>query len=364
MTSARRPVDTGRPSPEELPVLQAAHLELRDEKRNWLVRDLWSLGAVGFIAGAPKLGKSWLGLDLAVSVASGTPSLGRFAVDVPGPALVYLAEDALPLVRDRVASLCAHRDLALDRLDLHVITAPSLRLDLPADRDRLANTLRRRRPRLLLLDPLVRLHSLDENSAAEVSEMLGFLRALSREHDVALIVVHHMSKKGRPQLGQALRGSSDLHAWADDSLYLTRSKATLLLTLEHRSAPAAEPVPLVLLSRDDGSATHLEVAASAPGDLAGSTPPRSLRSDIESALAASSAPLPRVALRRQLRVNNQQLGHALEDLERTGRICRTAVGWTVPRAARTEPTPPSSSPPAVVSETDVELLPDDQPRLL
>jgi hypothetical protein len=349
--------------PEELPVVQAARLELRDAEHSWLVRELWSQGAVGFIAGAPKLGKSWLGLDLAVSVASGTPCLGHFAVDAPGPALIYLAEDALPLVRDRLVSLCANRGLALDSIDLHVITAPSLRLDLPADRERLAATLARRRPRLLVLDPLVRLHALDENSAAEVSEMLGFLRALSREHAVALVVVHHMSKKGRPQLGQALRGSSDLHAWADDSLYLTRTKTTLLLTLEHRSAPAADPVPIALLSRADGSATHLEIAGSATGGSAEPTPVRSLRSEIQRTLAASAAPVPRVALRKQLRVNNQQLGRALEDLECTGQIHRTPTGWTLRLAARTEPAPASSQPPEAAASA-ARLSPGDQPRLL
>jgi len=335
--------------PEELPVVQAARLELRDAEHSWLVRELWSQGAVGFIAGAPKLGKSWLGLDLAVSVASGTPCLGHFAVDAPGPALIYLAEDALPLVRDRLVSLCTHRGLALDSIDLHVITAPSLRLDLSADRERLATTLARRRPRLLVLDPLVRLHALDENSAAEVSEMLGFLRALSREHAVALVLVHHMSKKGRPQLGQALRGSSDLHAWADDSLYLTRGKTSLLLTLEHRSAPAADPVPLALCSRGDGSATHLEIAERATRST-DPAPPRSLRSDILRALAANSAPASRVALRKQLRVNNQQLGHALEDLERTGQIQRAPTGWTVPA-------PVAGASPSASS-------PHQQPRLL
>lgn len=360
MTGDRRPrtgsAPVARRPPEELPVVQAACLQVRDADRNWLVRELWSQGAVGFIGGAPKVCKSWLGLDLAVSVASGTPCLGRFAVDAPGPALVFLAEDALPLVRDRIASICAHRGLQLDRLDLHVITAPALRLDLPTDRERLAVTLERRRPRLLVLDPLVRLHALDENSAGDVSQMLSFLRALSREHELALALVHHMSKKGRPQLGQALRGSSDLHAWADDSLYLTRAKATLLLTLEHRSAPAADPVPLVLLSRDDGSATHLEFAAGAAAGPDEQTPPRSLRSEIQRALVASGLPVSRVALRKQLRVNNLQLGRALEDLERTGQVRRTPTGWTVPvpPASQTAPSAASSS----------ELSPTHQPCLL
>ena len=39
--------------------------------------------------------KIWLGLDLALSVATGTPCLGKYAVPQPEPVLIYLAEDAL-----------------------------------------------------------------------------------------------------------------------------------------------------------------------------------------------------------------------------------------------------------------------------
>jgi len=136
---------------DELPVARAVALETAADQHGWLVRPLWSHLAVGFIAGHPKAGKSWLALDVAVSVASGTPCLGRFPVEQPGRALVYLAEDALPRVRERIAALCAARDLDLGALDLYVITAPSLRLDSPADQARLQATIARLRPRLLTL---------------------------------------------------------------------------------------------------------------------------------------------------------------------------------------------------------------------
>jgi hypothetical protein len=98
---------------EPLPVLQVAAIDSGDPEQNWLVRSLWGRAAGGFVGGAPKTCKSWLALDFAVSVASGTAALGRFAVDAPGPALVYLAEDHLAAVRQRVASLCEHRGLNL-----------------------------------------------------------------------------------------------------------------------------------------------------------------------------------------------------------------------------------------------------------
>lgn len=275
------------------------------------------------IGGAAKSCKSWLGLDLAVSVASATACLGRFEVRTPGPTLVYLAEDALPRVRDRVAQICEHRGLSLPGLDLHVVTAPSLRLDVERDRRALDATLSAIRPKLLVLDPLVRLHRLDENSASDVSGLLGFLRELNRRHDVALLVVHHMAKRSRRDLGQALRGSSDLHAWTDSACYLVRhGEQRLRLTVEHRAAPAPQPV-LLTLAGGDGQPTRLQVDDSDDG------PPPPLADTVRDALHRAGQPRSRAALRRQLRVNNARLGEALRALEQRGLVVRAPDGWAL-----------------------------------
>jgi len=307
----------------ELPVVRAGDLPALEPGGQWLVRDVWGQQAVGFCGGQPKCAKSWLGLDIAVSVASGTPCLDRFAVDDKGNALVYLAEDALPRVRERISALCAHRSLDLDALDLHVITAPAVRLDLQADQQRLDATLARLRPKLLLLDPLVRLHRLDEDSSADISALLGFLREMQRRHAVAILIVHHMGKRVRAQLGQALRGSSDLHAWSDDNAYLTRHGGDRLrLTLEHRSAPAGEPLELRLAARADGSATHLEIVAA---DTCASAAP--LADQVLDVLRNAGTRLPRVELRARLRVNNERLGEALAELEKARRVTRSHDGY-------------------------------------
>jgi hypothetical protein len=325
MTAPSQPEGPRTLTAEQLPVAQAGALPDQPPENAWLVRHLWSHLAVGLISGHPKVGKSWLGLDLAVSVASGTDCLGAFPVEQPGPALVYLAEDPLPCVRDRIASLCTLRHLPLDRIPLHVITAASLRLDDPGDRDRLAATVARLAPRLLLLDPLVRLHSGDENDARYIAALLGFLRTLSRQHALAIAVVHHMSKKSRRHLGQSLRGSSDLWAWADSAAYLTRVRDQVLLTLEHRSAPAPDPIALILELGADGATPHLRRASSEqPPPPADSLADRLLR-----LLRAATTPVSGVALRRQLGVKNLHLGHALAALEEEHVIQRTPAGWRI-----------------------------------
>jgi hypothetical protein len=306
-----------------LPIVPVHAIEPEPDDVRWLVQDLWGAAAVGVIGGPPKACKSWLGLDIAVSVASGTACLGRFEVMSPGPAVVYLAEDALPRVRDRVDHLCRHRGLSLGSLDLHVITAPSLRLDRLDDQRALDQTLSDLRPRLLLLDPLVRLHRLDENSAADVSGLLGFLRELNRRHDLALVVVHHMAKRSRRDPGQALRGSSDLHAWTDSACYLVRrSDQRLRLTVEHRQAPAPDPL-LLSLAYTEGEPLRLQVE----GD---DTAPPPLAEAVRQALQHAAGAVSRTALRQQLRVNNARLGDALRSLEQRGLVCRSSDGWTLP----------------------------------
>ena len=117
-----------------LPVVPAWRLADRAEDQRWLVTGLWSEQAVGIIGGEPKCCKSFLALDLAVAVAAGVPCLRRFAVPRAGRVLLYAAEDALHIVRRRLDGICAAAGLGLADLDVQVITAPAVRLDLEADR--------------------------------------------------------------------------------------------------------------------------------------------------------------------------------------------------------------------------------------
>ena len=133
-----------------------------------------------FVGGEPKCCKSFLALDLAVSVASGAPCLRRFVEPRAGRVLLYAAEDALHIVRRRLDGIAVAAGAMLANLDIQVITPPALRLDLEVDRRNLAETVDRLRPRLLILDPFVRLHRIDENASGEVAPLLAYLRELQR----------------------------------------------------------------------------------------------------------------------------------------------------------------------------------------
>ena len=305
-----------------LPVVRVSQIAEDEIAERWLVEELWCARAVGVIGGAPKCAKTWLGLDMALSVATGTPCLGKYAVPEPGPVLIYLAEDALPVVRRRVDGMAKHRGLDLAGVEIHVITAPVLRLDRDPDRMRLLETTRRLRPRLLLLDPLVRLHGIDENNASEVAALLAYFRSLQRQFDVSVLLVHHTRKNaaGGAAAGLGLRGSSDIHAFGDSNLYLRRGKEHLVLSTEHRAAPASSPIHLTLVTTNPDT-THLEVFAQQECGK-----PRSLEERVLDNLAGGTV-LTRAKLRDCLAVKNERLGEVLESLERAGRLRRTAAGW-------------------------------------
>ena len=311
--------------PDTLPVVRAALLSDARPERRWLVESLWARAGVGIVGGAPKCCKSWLALDLALSVATDTACLGRFPVHDPGPALVYLAEDAPSDVKLRLSGLCLQRGLDLARVPLDVITAPVLRLDLDRDRSRIDRTLRAHRPRVLLLDPFVRLHRVDENSAGEVSALLAFLREMQREHDVAILVVHHAKKGGAgAHAGQALRGSGDFHAWTDSALYVRRVRDHLAVTVEHRAAPAPEPFELALVASDQGP-VHLDII-DGPDDATGPAH-ADLRSRLLDLLDAAPDGLSREELRASLRVRNDRLGPLLAGLARDHLLTRDHGAW-------------------------------------
>jgi AAA domain len=229
-----------------LPTTRAAHLAPPEHsQRPWLIEGLWSAQAVGIIGGEPKCGKSFLALDLAVSVASGTACLRHFATHQRGTVLLFAAEDAPHIVRQRLEGIAAAAGVDFQTLDVEVITVPTLRLDRHDHRCELAATVARLQPRLLVLDPFVRLHGVDENVAAEVAPLLAYLRALQRSHHTAVALVHHARKGAAHERGgQALRGSSELHAWGDSNLYLRRHGQGLQLSIEHRAAPSIDRLPL------------------------------------------------------------------------------------------------------------------------
>jgi hypothetical protein len=327
-----------------LPVKRACDLSDAADQPNWLIEGLWADQAVGILGGQPKCCKSFLALDMAVSVASGTACLRRFPVVRTAPVLLFPAEDALAVVRKRLEGICAAARTRLDALPIYVITAARLLLDLPCDQQQLRDTVAAVKPALLILDPFIRLHRSDENASKEVAPLLGYLRQLQRELHVAVLLVHHVRKgSGAKRPGQALRGSSDLHGWGDSNLYLRRSSSThLLLSVEHRAAPCQDNIPIELCA--NASALALEVKNGRSELSTDSAPTATSRQDprhrVIQAMKKLSGPVSIQQLRKICRIRTATLCQTLSILKNQGRVihgpdglslttaqCKTAVSF-------------------------------------
>jgi hypothetical protein len=300
--------------------------ELAEEQR-WLIDGLWSHEAVGVIGGEPKCCKSFLALDMALAVASGSDCLSRYRVGCTGTAMVYAAEDAEHIVRERLQWACAHRGLGFDSLDLWVIAAPRVRLDNKAHRRLLSQTVAATRPAFLVLDPFVRLHAVDENLSAAVAPLLAFLRNLQRRHHCAIALVHHARKGGSAiRAGQALRGSSELHAWGDSNLYVRRRKEQLWLTAEHRARPPLNAIPLELMGNDDRQVL-VAGETSAHGEQPEAAPRRDERERILYALRGFQTPVRIRELRAACGIRSSTLSRVLGELCASGSVTRSDCGW-------------------------------------
>ncbi len=306
-------------------VRRASELVAQAEENRWLVEGLWGDQAVGIVGGEPKCCKSFLALDVAVAVASGTPCLRRFEVRRPTRVLLFAAEDAPAVVRRRLLGISHAAGVCFETLDVHLITTPSLRLDVDRDRRRLEETVLEVKPGLLILDPFVRLHRIDENQAAEVAPLLGCLRDLQRQLHCAVLLVHHARKgAAHARAGQALRGSSELHAWGDSNLYLRRKGERLVMTVEHRAAPSIGDLDLEL--HEQGDALALRVIE---GECEAVPSDRSVYQRLEDALAAAQAPLTARDLRAACRIRTTTLCRALADLTAQGRIVKADDGYAL-----------------------------------
>jgi hypothetical protein len=196
---------------------------------------------------------------------------------------------------------------------------------MPADRAKLEHTVEQLKPRLLVLDPFVRLHRIDENASGEVAPLLAYLRELQRKHGLAVLVVHHAKKgAGRIRAGQALRGSSEFHAWGDSNLYLRRLGNELTLTVEHRAAPSPPPVSLELTQQ--GESLALQVREPSVPEAPIST---SLDERILDTLRSSGRPLSTAEIRTQCPTRKATLYARLTQLTAIGQIVRCTDGYRI-----------------------------------
>ena len=211
----------------------------------FVVEGLLTDGGIGAIQGSPKVGKTWVVLELATAIVTGRAAFGRFAVPEPGAVMVVLEESGRAALRRRLDKLARGYALASEAFaDLHFSANRRVRLNDRAWQERILDAAKELRPKAIFLDPLARMKGalVDENAQRELGPVLDFLRDLRDASGAAVVFVHHAGHDGT-----RLRGSSDLEAYWESKVTVTRDdEGVCSLVAEHREAEATEPLRYLL----------------------------------------------------------------------------------------------------------------------
>lgn len=194
-----------------------------------LVDRLLLRGGTSILSGPPKTGKTWLTIELLVSVAAHIPFLGYIGVET-GPVMIYSPEGPIEDLENRIHQVCARKGIDLDRLDIYLVEKKQLFLDSKVDQETIRAGIEAVRPALVVFDPMVECFQGDENRSDDVKVMSRFLNATAKEFNTTMMLVHHSTKDGA-----SMRGSGALKAFGDSYLYLEKSKSgKITLTNEQR----------------------------------------------------------------------------------------------------------------------------------
>jgi len=247
-----------------LPALRAdAFLELELPPPAWIAEDIVPERAIGIIGGAPKVFKSTILEDLAISIAWGGRFLGRFDCGRARRVLLYQTESARAAFQRRLRA--RSRRYGGAPAELFVVTNEPVVFEDRVSFGRLEVTIAQLRPEAVFLDNLASLTTADENSAQEIGAVVRQLRALRDRYDCAVGLVHHTNKGGsaRPgdtvRSGLKLRGSSALYAAVEWALWVERpddAAARVEVRVEQKESEARRPFVVEL-----DAAGELRVAA-------------------------------------------------------------------------------------------------------
>jgi hypothetical protein len=203
----------------------------------------------------PGVGKSFVAMSWAGSIAAGVPWLGR---EVIKGAVLYIAAEGRGGLGVRLRALRAgwkQRGIVGDLADLAILAdAPQfLERDQADEITRLAETLDEK-PVLLVVDPLARTAvGADENSTSDVGRWIDSVDRIGHRLGCARLVLHHSLKSAKT----VERGSSSLRGAADAMFCLVdQGHGRIRLVCDKaKDFEAPEPVDLVLRGHEFADGT-------------------------------------------------------------------------------------------------------------
>ena len=192
--------------------------ELEPKPIEWLIQDFMPVGSLVLLAGQPGTYKSWIALDAARAVATGSSFAGMKA----GPAREVLYFD-----RENGQNLIAWRKSQLNLGDIPNLRYHGRWVSLPMPSIGSTELLRyaaELKP-LMIFDSLVRFHRHEENSNSEMSRIMTAFIELSRK-GATVLLLHHAGKDS----SKNYRGAMEIEAAPDLCYKVSRTDRLVKLT--------------------------------------------------------------------------------------------------------------------------------------
>jgi len=184
--------------------------------RQWLLGNTFCRGVVSGVSASGGAAKTTVRLTQAISVATGKELTGEHVFQQGRVLFISLEDDDTELHRRIKAVKLHHRvaDIDLAR-GLFVATPKGKRLVERQDSHgplelgplyaELVAAIEKHEPALVVLDPFVKCHGVDENSNVEIDFVMTKLTELAIQHNVAIDTPHHVAKASSGQAGDANR---------------------------------------------------------------------------------------------------------------------------------------------------------------
>ena len=211
----------------------------------WLIKNWVQEDALMMAFGAPGAGKTFVVLDMALSIAC--PQIKDWhGFKVKHSPVVYLAGEGYVGLKARIAGWMTHKDAGSVNM---YVSDESVDLNTPEGVRRTVEEIRSYKvaPKLIVVDTLNRFMVGDENKAQDAKTMLDACAALEREFQCTVILVHHTGVAENAQ-GRA-RGSSAWRGAMDIELAIVKETDEPLVTLKQTKNKDAEMQPELYLEQ-------------------------------------------------------------------------------------------------------------------
>jgi hypothetical protein len=226
--------------PEERPKVAtisfADLFKMQFPEQAWYIKTLLPKKGKLLIGGSPKIGKTFLLLELARALTCNRTAFehDEFTTGKPVNVLLIDQEVGPEFMQERGARIFQdeQEDTYRPRAFLHSKDA-SLKIDTMSGFNHVRELIKEFQINVLLLDPMARLHSADENSNHEMIQIFSRIDTLIyefMEQELSVVMAHHFAKKphGRDAATydglspNNFRGAGDWFAWPDGVMMLDR----------------------------------------------------------------------------------------------------------------------------------------------